>query len=78
MLELFIDNRETKLISLLDGIIEFQVMQLDIGDIQIVNDKQIVIVLERKTLSDLAQSIKDGRYKEQKARLTSFQQETNT
>lgn len=75
MLELFIDNRESKLLSLLDGIIEFQVMQLDIGDVQIMYNKQIVVVIERKSLSDLAQSIKDGRYKEQKARLTSFAQD---
>jgi crossover junction endonuclease MUS81 len=44
---------------------------LDIGDIQIIDNstKEIIIIIERKTLSDLSASIKDGRYKEQKERM---------
>ena len=77
-LSIIIDNRETKLYS---SIIErdldvykkkvvIEKAQLDIGDIHIkFND--ITYVYERKTVSDLVSSIKDGRYKEQKHRLLS-------
>lgn len=44
--------------------LQFEYANLFLGDIQI--DK---ILIERKTLSDLAASIKDGRYKEQSYRL---------
>ena len=47
----------------------FSSAALDCGDIQVCLDGLPVIVLERKTLPDLAQSIKDGRYREQKLRL---------
>lgn len=77
-LSIFIDNRETKLYS---SIIErdldvykdkicIEKTQLEIGDIHIkFND--VIYVYERKTVSDLLSSIKDGRYKEQKHRLLS-------
>ena len=42
---------------------------LDLGDIQCVLNDEIVLIIERKTLNDLAASIKDGRYREQKMRL---------
>ena len=44
--------------------------QLAIGDIILEDDKgQVVIIFERKTLYDLAASIRDGRYNEQSFRL---------
>ena len=44
---------------------------LDIGDFIIKNDNdEILMIFERKTLSDLISSIKDGRYKEQSFRLS--------
>ena len=42
---------------------------LDLGDIQIFVDNKLVSIIERKTMSDLSSSIKDGRYREQKSRL---------
>lgn len=42
---------------------------LPLGDIIINNGIQDLIIIERKTLSDLAASIKDGRYEEQSYRL---------
>lgn len=43
---------------------------LTLGDIVILNDNDIpLIIVERKTLTDLAASIKDGRYEEQSFRL---------
>lgn len=76
MITVLLDNRETHLISLLqdrdldkyDGLIRFEVKQLDIGDIYLCyND--FTLIIERKTVADLLASIKDGRYKEQKQRL---------
>lgn len=72
-IELEIDNREKKLIQLLD--IQYSIKQLDIGDILIKLNNQIIIAIERKTMNDLFCSIKDGRYKEQKFRLSSLQKE---
>jgi ERCC4-type nuclease len=49
---------------------------LDIGDILLENPEQnICWIYERKSLEDLSQSIKDGRYKEQKMRLIAFRQQ---
>jgi crossover junction endonuclease MUS81 len=43
---------------------------LDLGDIIIKDkDNNDILIIERKTISDLICSIKDGRYKEQKERL---------
>jgi ERCC4-type nuclease len=46
-------------------------VNLDVGDIVIVNavSEQPLLVIERKTLADLASSNRDGRYREQRARL---------
>ena len=44
--------------------------QLAVGDIILENDKgEVVLIFERKTLYDLAASIRDGRYNEQSFRL---------
>jgi crossover junction endonuclease MUS81 len=42
---------------------------MDLGDIAIHFDDEEIILMERKKLSDLASSIRDGRYKEQSYRL---------
>jgi ERCC4-type nuclease len=43
--------------------------QLPLGDIIINNGEKDLIIIERKTLGDLAASIRDGRYEEQSYRL---------
>jgi len=66
------DNREKELIKILEEKGYSMILEnLDIGDIQFLDliTKNIIIIIERKTLSDLSSSIKDGRYKEQKERL---------
>jgi len=66
------DNREKELIKILqDKGYSIELENLDIGDIQFIDfsTKNIMIIIERKTLSDLSSSIKDGRYKEQKERM---------
>jgi crossover junction endonuclease MUS81 len=70
MTRLVVDVRERDLIALLD--IPFETAALEVGDIHI-HQAAIgeTLVFERKTFADLAASIKDGRYREQKQRLTS-------
>lgn len=75
MLQLLIDCRETSLynniidrdLDIYSKSINIEKKQLDIGDI-IISDNTTYI-FERKTVSDLLASIKDGRYQEQKHRL---------
>lgn len=67
-----LDAREGQLKTLLQNKIEdLNVLQLDVGDVQIIYNDTPVVIIERKSLSDLVQSIKDNRYKEQKTRLLS-------
>ena len=40
---------------------------LPIGDVILTKDGKELVIIERKTVKDLAASIKDGRYKEQSA-----------
>jgi ERCC4-type nuclease len=76
-MKLIIDNRETAFIEKINQLfpvlthqIMFEVSRLDIGDMVIRSDKQEdVVIFERKTIYDLASSIKDGRYNEQSFRL---------
>ena len=76
-MKIIVDNRETDLIPLLQILITnykftdtIEIAQLDIGDIVIQTDEgEELLVLERKSISDLASSIKDGRYAEQSFRL---------
>jgi ERCC4-type nuclease len=69
-----IDHRETKIKALLPSNIEEEkgapvFENLTFGDFQILDKEgNVVFLFERKTLDDLSSSIKDGRYKNQKAR----------
>ena len=76
-----IDNRERSLIKLMKALknqyefnhLEIVVEKLDLGDIIIENKKgDELLVIERKSLNDLASSIKDGRYNEQSLRLDNY------
>jgi len=80
MINIVIDNRESQLIELFskqteilkEKNIEWSTQTLEIGDVMIHNNEgSINYLFERKTLSDLAGSIKDGRYREQKMRMLS-------
>ena len=73
-----IDNREGELINCCKYILEISpiykniqivVESLPLGDIIILNDNVEKVIIERKSLRDLAASIKDGRYEEQSYRL---------
>ena len=76
-----IDNRERSLIKLMIALknqykfdhLEIVVEKLDLGDIIIENKKgEELLIIERKSLNDLASSIRDGRYSEQSLRLDNY------
>ena len=73
--QILIDNREREIKSYFetlqtpDDAYRIQFCNLDIGDIQFKVDDKIVLIIERKTISDLSSSICDNRYREQKIRL---------
>lgn len=72
-MEVIIDNRETKIKEYFSSLIHYvdilKYENLDIGDIVIKYNGVIKYIFERKTLRDLAESIKDNRYHEQKQRM---------
>jgi ERCC4-type nuclease len=79
-MKLVIDTREKDLIKLLKALnseqkkqIDIDVKPLDLGDV-IFYDKsgKEILVIERKSVNDLAGSIRDGRYNEQSLRLTNW------
>lgn len=76
-----IDYREKKLIKIVNAKLEeFEFKNIDIivddlplGDIIICNDNgREKLIIERKSLNDLAASIRDGRYSEQSFRLDKY------
>ena len=78
-MKLIIDNRETSFIDKLNQLfpplthqIGIEVARLDLGDMIIRTEDNVedLVIFERKTIYDLAASIKDGRYNEQSFRLT--------
>ena len=66
-MSIHVDYRERRLFEPLLPDAEF--INLDAGDFHIVRDGEVMMVVERKTLADLAASLKDGRYAEQKVRM---------
>lgn len=73
-MSLLVDNRENKIIKILAEIpsfTDYSIQQLPIGDFIVNKNGEPYFVFERKSVNDLYQSINDGRYKEQKARLFS-------
>lgn len=73
-----VDNRETELIRCIKYVLEISPMYKDvqmvietlpIGDAILCKNETEIVIIERKSLRDLAASIKDGRYEEQSYRL---------
>ena len=57
--------------------IKIKIENLKLGDITIVDDDDELLLFERKSLNDLASSIKDGRYAEQSFRLDGYESVPN-
>ena len=79
-MKIIVDIREKALIKLMDAFkkdneftFDMEIETLDLGDISIRDDNgKELMLIERKEISDLASSIKDGRYKEQSYRLNGY------
>lgn len=76
-MKLILDTREARLIDyckpLLSKSISLEIKPLDIGDAVILDDDDTeLVIVERKAISDLISSIKDGRYAEQSYRLNGY------
>jgi crossover junction endonuclease MUS81 len=77
-ISLEIDYREHDLIRLVEEDETFgknvrhETKNMDVGDIILYVNEQPIYVVERKSISDLNSSVKDGRYREQKARLKKY------
>jgi len=76
-----VDYREKNLLKKLEALkqenkfnkITITTSNLPLGDVIILNDKgEEKLIIERKSISDLAASIKDGRYAEQSFRLNNY------
>lgn len=67
MIVLKVDNREVKVKDYIK--VPYILENLEHGDYQIFNDETPLLIIERKTICDLASSVKDGRYKNQKIAL---------
>ena len=79
-MEVIIDHRERQLIDALqksDTTMTYRIETLDVGDILFRKNGAELLVVERKTLADLASSIRDGRYHEQGIRLANYPQENH-
>ena len=69
-MSIIIDTRETDIIKgLKNHELNHEVNQLDIGDCHLLKKNELMMIIERKHVNDLASSILDGRYKEQAYRL---------
>jgi ERCC4-type nuclease len=77
-----VDNREVEVLAQIKQLILIPVFKniqviienLPIGDFIIADEKEEIIIIERKTINDLLASIKDGRYNEQSYRLNGLTQ----
>jgi ERCC4-type nuclease len=70
-LTLKIDTRERQIKDFFRGLPYVKIQNLPLGDIIFQWDNENILIIERKTIDDLAHSIKDGRFREQKMRLIS-------
>lgn len=69
-MEFIIDNRESIKSHFTEKNLDYVICKnMEIGDFAFYVNKELICIFERKTIEDLAGSIKDGRYREQKKRL---------
>ena len=60
-MELIVDDRERAVIIYLDKILKVKIERITVGDYAFVYKGKVIVIVERKSLADLASSIKDGR-----------------
>lgn len=69
-MELIVDDRERAVIIYLEKLIKTKVERITVGDYAYVYNGKVIVVIERKSLNDLASSIKDGRMENNNKLLT--------
>jgi len=83
-ISLDIDYREHELIKLIQedptfgDNIKYKTETMDVADIIIYVNEKPIYLIERKTISDLNSSLKDGRYREQKVRMKKYMRDNNS
>lgn len=60
-MELIVDDRERAVIKYFDEVLKVKVDRITVGDYAFAYNGKVLVTVERKSLSDLASSIKDGR-----------------
>ena len=81
-MEFIIDSRENKILEKLEAnpqlfsSYKYKKEYLDLGDF-VLSDGKHTLFFERKTWADLAGSLKDGRYREQRSRLLQQQRDSS-
>lgn len=60
-MELIADDREHAIIAYLSRLTDIKIERITVGDYVFIYEGKIIAIIERKTLADLAASIKDGR-----------------
>lgn len=68
-MNLIIDNREKEIKDYFQNHTHVEFKNLDVGDICFYYQDKLILLIERKSITDLASSIKSKRYNEQKLRL---------
>ncbi len=83
-MELVIDSRETKILQIIEAnpqllsSYKYKKEYLDLADFILSDAKGQTLFFERKTWADLASSLKDGRFREQRSRLLQLQEDSST
>lgn len=76
-LECVVDSREQSLWEDLQGLpIPTRTAMLPLGDVLIQKQEEVLLMMERKTVRDLVQSLKDGRYHDQRRRWLEFRSQS--
>ena len=60
-MDLVVDDREHAVIIYLEKIFAITIKRITVGDYAFIYNGRVIVIVERKTLSDLAASLKDGR-----------------
>lgn len=60
-MELVVDDRERAVIVYFEKLLKVKVERITVGDYAFVYKGKVIVIVERKSLADLASSIKDGR-----------------
>lgn len=83
-MELIIDSRENKILEQLEAnpqlfsSYKYKKEYLDVGDFVLSDSNGHTLFFERKTWADLAGSLRDGRFREQRSRLLQLQEDSST